>query len=441
MHLLAVDRAMDRAVELTERADVVCAHRLGEEWSARAEKVGARVVWPRRSRELRYHRAVRTYRVSAKDRLPLIEFMVRALHECGCRVLYVPDPAEAPFRITFETPGGERHGIIAYAFLANHSEIKNRPKDEHRFQIKYGSDFKSLHEIWQDPYYLYTTLFVGIDPELGFFVGADPVLHNPTRFSVSVEFKQHDVDEVLRKGWHAWERVSRTGKHPIEVLVGGRPESFLRYVRLEREALGEAPGHRQLLAERFLGASLGKVPGRRSGALPSGRELHQLAKEFALSEEEVLNLIESRPRLKMAVRGWVAEVHLHRLLAKVRGVTDCIHLTSDGGADIALRYRGSRLTVECKNALRRTNKDGLIRVDFQRTRASKGDPCSRYYSPDDFNIVAACTHARTEKWDFRFVPSVQLDPHRRCDGKLDNNVKLDDRWSDDPRVALRAAAG
>ena len=38
-----------------------------------------------------------------------------------------------------------------------------------------------------------------------------------------------------------------------------------------------------------------------------------------------------------------------------------------------------------------------------RTRASKADPCSRFYSPNDFDVVAACLHAVSERWEFRYV--------------------------------------
>jgi hypothetical protein len=56
---------------------------------------------------------------------------------------------------------GERMGVVAYAFLANSRLTKNRPADEHRFQIKYGPDDK--REPWQDPFRLYTTLLAGLD--------------------------------------------------------------------------------------------------------------------------------------------------------------------------------------------------------------------------------------------------------------------------------------
>ena len=97
---------------------------------------------------------------------------------------------------------------------------------------------------------------------------------------------------------------------------------------------------------------------------------------------------------------------------------------------------GGPSSVECKNVLRTTLADGTPRVDFQRTRASKTDPCSRYYSPDDFDIVAACLHAVSERWEFRYVRPPDLDPHTKCVGKLSSNVRIDSRWLTDPTPIL-----
>ncbi len=82
----------------------------------------------------------RTYRVQRHAREPLVRFMVDALQSADCRILNYSDPGQAPFRLTFEAPDGERLGIVAYAFYANRRETKNRPEDEHRFQVKYGSE-------------------------------------------------------------------------------------------------------------------------------------------------------------------------------------------------------------------------------------------------------------------------------------------------------------
>lgn len=382
----------------------------------------------------------RKYGTLAKDREPLIQFMHEALRDAGCRVIYSSPPTEAPFRITFETPLGERMGVIAYAFRATFTPTKNRPDDEHSFQVKYGSKDGKLHDLWQDPYGLYTTLFIGINPEKRFFVAADPVLHSPTKFFIRVEFKQEHVDEIERTGWCSWERVRRSGHadEPISIMVGGKAESFLRLIRFEREALGEDQGHRQLLAEKAAQGSSIIVPTQ--GALPSSARLHELAQELELDEHEVLDLIAKTRRLKMAVRGWVAEEHLVRALRQVPGVTDCARSDEEGGPDVLLRFEGSRvMTVECKNVLRK-QVQGLARVDFMRTRASQSDPCSRFYSPKDFDLVAACLHAVSERWEFRYARSSWLEPHKKCVGKLSNGVAIDERWLRPITHVLREAA-
>jgi len=372
--------------------------------------------------------------------------MVRALEESGARVIHVSEPDRAPFRITAQSPNGERFGICAYAFYANRQLTKNRPANEHRFQLKYGSKDGGLHELWQDPTGLYTTIFVGINPELGFFVGADPVLHSPTRMFISVEFKDSHANAALERGWTAWER-ERRGRgtlEPVEVLVAGTARSFLQYVEFERAAVGLDQGHRMLLAERpeLIPSRASPMPTPSAAVVPPvppSSELHRLEQEFELSNTAILDLIQSAPRLKMAVRGWVAEEHLVAQLSTVPGVTECQRLEADGGPDVQLRYLGSRpLTVECKNVLRDTNAFGLPRMDFQRTRASKGDPCSRYYRADDFDIVAACLHPVVQRWDFAFRLTHDLAAHKTCSGRVASNVVVD-AWAAEVTDILEAA--
>jgi hypothetical protein len=384
----------------------------------------------------------RRYRVNAKDRAPLLAFMQESLVRCNCTLLSCSPPAEAPFRLSFETPAGERMGIIAYAFLANSKPTRNRPADEHRFQLKYGSKDGALHEIWQDPFQLYTTLLVGINPELGFFVGIDPVLHNPTRFFISFEFKDQHVDAIRSNGWTSWERTKQHGgiDEPVELVVGGTAEGFLRYVRFERAAVGLDAGHRGLLAEKLGALSMptGVELGPNTRPKVPAELVHALTSELCLSEAEIFDLIESAPRLKMAVRGWVAEVHLQRQLEQLPGVAECTRLEQEGSPDIRLRFCDSRpLLIECKNVLRGRLASGQMRLDFQRTRGSKEDPCTRFYKAEDFDIVAACLHPCTERWEFQFAPSGSLDTHKRCAGRLSNLVRLDERWSAD---ALRTFA-
>ena len=388
----------------------------------------------------------RSYGVQKASRQPLVDFMLDGLRRAGCRILFVSDASQAPFLITFETRAGERMGLLAYAFLATRTPTRNRPPDERSFQLKYGSKSayhdSNVHELWQDPLGLLTTILVGIDTGEGFLVGADPEMHNPTKFFIRLEFKDHQAEEIKKQGWLAWERERRAGKEaPVEVLVGAMQENFLDFVRFERAAKGLSQGDRQLLAERpELFADAAHLASLAPSIEPVSASLHPIAREFGLAADEILELIGSARRLKMAVRGWVAEEHLHRQLESTPGVTDCERLDEEGGADIRLRYQGGPpLVVECKNALRKTNAQGLARIDFQRTRASKGDPCSRYYASGDFDVIAGCLHAVTESWEFRYALPANLAGHRKCPGKLASNVLIDASWTSIPSQVFEAA--
>jgi len=154
--------------------------------------------------------------------------------------------------MTFETPTGERIGIVAYAFLANRTPTKNRPPDERSFQIKYGSkeayEGENLHTLWQDPMGLFVTLLIGVDPEDGFFVAADPEHHNPTRFFIRLEFKDEHADAALRNGWHIWAR----GRSDFETMIAAPRDRLLELIKFERAAKGLSPKDRLDLASKLL---------------------------------------------------------------------------------------------------------------------------------------------------------------------------------------------
>jgi len=369
--------------------------------------------------------------VSRSKKQPLIDFIVTGLQEAGCVLLYVSDASTAPFYVTYETPSGEREGVLIYAFFANSKLTRNRPADEHRFQVKYGSDTKALLPLEQDPARLVTTIFVGIDLEQGILVGADPVLHSGTPMFISIEFKREHVAQVQSRGWHVWERdTRRNAEEPVEILVAVRRNRLLDYIRFERTACGLDQGHRQLLAEKALPV----VSIKRAAT-------HALVKELGLPENALFDLIHQTGRLKMAVRGWVAEVHLEEFLQTVHGVDNCKRLNEEGQPDLIVQYKGrTPILVECKNVLRAPNAHGLARVDFQRTRASKSDPCSRYYRVSEFSLLAACLHARTERWDFMFAPTVGLPPHPTCVGRLKSSLSVDAGWYSDAEKALDIAS-
>lgn len=370
----------------------------------------------------------RCYSVRRSDKEKLLQFVCDGLMARGCRIISSSDPGRAPFYVVFETPGGDRQGVLAYAFLANSKPTKNRPDDEHRFQIKYGSNLKGILEVAVDPSGLVTTIFLGIDLERRIFVAADPLMNTPSPMSRSVEFKAEHAERILDQGWLAWERDRRPGKSRnrptyeldedvrTETLVGGRQERLLDLIVLERIALGLDPGERHLVADMLK---------ERPVPTSFSSEAHGLLTELDVEPNALLDLIDGASRLKMAVRGWVAEAHLEEQLSAVPGVSDCRRLEGDGMPDISLRWRGGApILIECKNTLRETYADGRPKVDFQRTRASKGDPCSRYYSPSDFQVLAACLHAVTERWEFRFALTDELPLHRTCIGRIASAVAV-----------------
>jgi|CXWL01.1.fsa_nt_gi hypothetical protein len=384
----------------------------------------------------------KTYGVKRADKALLLKFIVDGLQDRGCKIVSTTDPAVAPFFIVTETPSGERQAILAYAFTANSKLTKNRPEDEHRFQIKYGGQLEGILDVKIDENALITTIFLGIDLERGVFVAADPVMNSPSPMSRSIEFKSDHVEEVLKRGWFAWERPRhppKTKNRPAaeldidtrtEVLVGGTRDKIIDLVALEKIAWKLDPGERHLLADTLVKTK-------------SNPASHKLLDELGVDEGTLLDLIDGASRLKMAVRGWVAEQHLEDMLKTVRGVSDCFRLNEDGKADISLRWKGSApFLIECKNVLRKPNSAGNARIDFQRTRAAKSDPCSRYYSPSDFAILAACLHAISEHWEFRFTQTKSLKSHATCNGKLASAVVVtDDLFTSRPETVFDALLG
>lgn len=386
----------------------------------------------------------KTYSVRPRDKAPLLRFIVDALQMRGCKVVKTSEPSRAPFYIVFETPTGQRQGLLAYAFLANTKRTLHRPDDEHRFQIKYGSGLQGVLEVAVDPFALITTIFLGIDPERGIFIAADPSMHNPSPMSRSIEFKSQTVAEIGEIGWVAWERdrrgpKTRTRPTPLlsedtrtEILIGGRKERLFDLIELEQIARGLDPGERHLIADKLL------TPNR-----PLGETSHKLLGELGITSDALFDLIQSAGRLKMAVRGWVAETHLEELLKRIKGVTECHRIEAEGQPDITLRWKGSApILMECKNVLRKTNAAGSARVDFQRTRASKNDPCTRYYKRNDFAILAACLHPVHERWDFSFALTNELPPHAKCSGRIASNILVTEpSFSSEIKLVLDKCAG
>jgi len=345
-------------------------------------------------------------------------------------VLFSSGPSSAPLFLGIEDIDGQRVGICAYVFLANQVKTRNRPEDEHRLQVRYGdvndASWRSAdHPIGFDPLGVDVTIVVGVHPQADVIIGLDPLIYTPLPVGVSVEFKDGEIRRARRSRWHVWERDNISGvrrstpraERGVETLIAFRPDRLLDYVRFERtaQALRLEPPLRFRAAVDHPAAAAG---------------IHSLEHEFALSAEEILDIIRERPRLGMAVRGGVAERHLYRLLSADPVVADPRLGEQEGPPDLFVTVAGfGEVTVECKNASPTTYADGTPKVETQKTRASKGDPKSRYYDPAQFDVVAACMYGPWQEWKFRYKRSTRLVRDGKYPDRIAAIQRIDATWS------------
>jgi len=366
-------------------------------------------------------------------RSDLHAYLLSAVARSGGRVLYASGATRAPVYLGVQTPADERVGVLAYPFRATHRLIRNRPADEHRLQVRYGAESTWLeeHPLGRDVASVDTTVVLGVHVEAGLLVGLDPMLYDPLPMGISVEFKDSEVDAAQAAGWHVFERDNIAGRRRsiprapqgLETIVFFRPERLLDYVRLEREAadLGLDPALRYAAAE-----AAGSRRGAAGGLVGS---LHHLEEQFALTSAEILDVISSRNRLAVAVRGGVAEHHLERSLRADDRVEQVERFDEDARPDFGVRLSdGRRLLVECKNCSPERYANGDIKVEVQKTRATQGDPAGRLYRPDQFDVVAACLFPPTRQWRFAFRPTSRLVRDRRFPDRLAPLHRVTDQW-------------
>lgn len=157
-------------------------------------------------------------------------------------------------------------------------------------------------------------------------------------------------------------------------------------------------------------------------------QLHELEREFGLPAREILDVINRRNRCKIAVRGAIAEAHLIQMLRRLRdaGTIDGFEdFDIDGHPDCRVAIGGQSFMVECKNVEKETRPGSPVTIDFWRTRAPIGRAWERYYSPDEFQVVAACLWNRTGTWEFLFAATADLPRHSEYQDRIYNRVTVD----------------
>lgn len=180
--------------------------------------------------------------------------------------------------------------------------------------------------------------------------------------------------------------------------------------------------------------------------------LHTLEDEYDLSATELLDAIDERFRLKVALSGAVAEVQCAK---KVKAAQDSGLLVGyeehdqDGHPDFTLHLPdGRELKMEVKNvrdsdeAFRRKGEITGFKVETQKTRAATGDPSSRYYDAGYFDILAVCLGIKTGDYtDLFFISSEELERHTNYPHKLKSmqRVPLPESMATSPEMGLAAS--
>jgi hypothetical protein len=357
-------------------------------------------------------------------------FLENAVEASQGRILFSSGSSTAPLFLGIDHPDGYRLGIAAYVFHANKVATRNRPTDEHRAQIRYGdvNDARwrdADHPVGFDPAGVDLTTVLVAHPDLGLLIGLDPFAYDPLPLGNSIYFKESEIAEALKHGWHVWERNTHESRRRgstepgLETVVGFKPNRLLDFFALERQAQTLRLDH----ALRYRAAE-------RAATDRLGTELHELETAFDLSARDVLDIIGERSRLAMAVRGGVAEHHLGRALRSDPTVAEAKVGHQEGPPDYWVTMRdGREVSVECKNASPKLYSDGTPKVEVQKTRASTGDPASRYYASAAFDVIAACMYGPTQRWTFKFRRSDRLTTHPEHPGRIAPLQRIEQDWT------------
>ncbi|PPG85353.1 hypothetical protein C5C00_13405 [Rathayibacter rathayi] len=371
------------------------------------------------------------YRVQGRS--DLYAFLLDAVRASGGRVLYASDRHRAPVYLGVQLDSDERIGMLIYPFRVTGNSIKNRPDDEVRGQLRYGAEesWKREHPVGRDVAGVDVTMILGVDLADGVILGLDANLWDPLPMGISFYAKDAEIQQATASGWHVWEKINRPGtkrsepRSPtsLETVVAFTPDRLIDYARFERRAtsLRLDPPLRYSAAVALADkTAVDELPRR-----------HLLEEQFALTSEQILDIIGGRNRLSVAVRGGVAEYHLERLLDSSPDIAAVERLDVDAMHDFTVTLSDGRVRrVECKNASPKTSASGSFKVEVQKTRASKGDPASRFYPVDGFDVVAACLFSPAGRWEFRYGLTSRMARHKDFPNRLAPIQTITDDWAE-----------
>ena len=156
---------------------------------------------------------------------------------------------------------------------------------------------------------------------------------------------------------------------------------------------------------------------------------HLLEDEYGLSAGELLDAVNERFRLKVALEGAVSEVKFETKLHALKNsgaityyrqndtdnYPDFSVWLSEGGPEIRIEVKKVR---NAEDGYRRGGEIYAYKVEVQKTRRGEHES-TRSYDVDHFEVLAVCVGPKTGDWeDFYFVKTDDLARHSKYADKL-----------------------
>ena len=161
------------------------------------------------------------------------------------------------FRLAFEDPLLQRSGLVGRLFRLLPHDTNG---DGARMTLRPPASPDDARR-GRDPFRVFTSVLLGVDPARGLFVAFDPARHFPEDAPLRVAISADPLRHVRAQGWHAGSARSTSGTARFaETIVGFRRDRLLHYVLFERIAEGLDTPYRERLAEEFMSITRRRPP-------------------------------------------------------------------------------------------------------------------------------------------------------------------------------------